>query len=334
MNATNMNFVAFNRCCPSSGKCCTYGYCLQTTQRCCPAGPCDMATKYCCGQSHCSPIGGDCCKDESSCEPGNKCFILTSQGNRPVCCTDSACTAHVQNGLTTYATSSTTTRTYTSTSSMSQSTDGPVQTTLGNNFPTQTGSDGHATSTGSSGSSGTGNDGGGSGGGRSTNIGAIVGGTVGGIAAIAIGILAVFLIIRNKKKNNQGGQGTFAQPPGAIQSDCLQTQPPSVQQHAFPQQQTQPYQQYQPYGPQHGYEKNMAVGHNTESWYGSSNTTSPAAVSDMRTASVSPPPAWASNHGSPPPPNNLASPRSASQIIYEAPGQTHDNHRGQMHELS
>jgi len=69
----------------------------------------------CCGQSHCYPLGGDCCSDESYCPPGNNCYRV-AEYDEPVCCTDSACTAHVEeNGSTSYASTTTRTRTYTTT---------------------------------------------------------------------------------------------------------------------------------------------------------------------------------------------------------------------------
>ncbi|KID92270.1 carbohydrate-binding module family 18 protein [Metarhizium guizhouense ARSEF 977] len=105
---------AFGRCCPTSTRCCGHGYCLPSDSRCCPQGPCKLS-EQCCGNDRCIPSGAECCKNGRYCEAGNHCYVLPSQGNLPVCCTDSRCTARVENGRTTYATSRTTTRTYTTT---------------------------------------------------------------------------------------------------------------------------------------------------------------------------------------------------------------------------
>ncbi|KAK9435169.1 NHL repeat-containing protein [Metarhizium brunneum] len=78
------------------------------------SGPCKLR-EQCCGNDRCIPSSAECCKNGRYCEAGNHCYILSSQGNLPVCCTDSRCTARVENGRTTYATSRTTTRTYTTT---------------------------------------------------------------------------------------------------------------------------------------------------------------------------------------------------------------------------
>ncbi|RSL39275.1 hypothetical protein CEP54_016345 [Fusarium duplospermum] len=95
-------------CCPNDNKCCSFGYCLKPGTTCCPSGPCD-GDENCCGKYHCSPVGGDCCRDGSFCEPGNNCILWSG---RIVCCTDVHCTAHVDNGITSYASTRTTTRTY------------------------------------------------------------------------------------------------------------------------------------------------------------------------------------------------------------------------------
>ncbi|OAQ63249.2 hypothetical protein VFPPC_09124 [Pochonia chlamydosporia 170] len=107
-------WYSFGRCCPTSTRCCSYGYCLPSDSRCCPQGPC-KTTQQCCGSDRCIPSGAECCNGGRFCEAGNHCYILPSKGNLPVCCTNSRCTAHVENGVTTYASSSTTTRTYTTT---------------------------------------------------------------------------------------------------------------------------------------------------------------------------------------------------------------------------
>ncbi|KAI0408540.1 hypothetical protein F4802DRAFT_593956 [Xylaria palmicola] len=104
----------FGRCCALNLNCCGYGYCIEEDDRCCPNRPCE-AGEGCCGQNHCYPLGGDCCSDESHCSPGNACYRLAASG-RLVCCTDAACTAHVEpDGSTSYASTTTSTRTYTTT---------------------------------------------------------------------------------------------------------------------------------------------------------------------------------------------------------------------------
>ncbi|KAL7921432.1 carbohydrate-binding module family 18 protein [Trichoderma austrokoningii] len=100
-------------CCISNSLCCSYGYCHTQGSACCPSGPCDQG-QTCCGVSHCMPTGDQCCEDESHCPAGNNCY-LSSLSNAIVCCTDAKCTAHVDDGKTTYAQTTTTTRTYTTT---------------------------------------------------------------------------------------------------------------------------------------------------------------------------------------------------------------------------
>lgn len=105
----------FNRCCPEDHLCCSYGYCLPPARVCCPEVTCPEGT-LCCGRTHCYPEGGECCSDESYCNPGNHCFIYPDSNARR-CCTDRWCTAVVlDDGRTSYATTSTTTRTITTTS--------------------------------------------------------------------------------------------------------------------------------------------------------------------------------------------------------------------------
>lgn len=101
-------------CCPTSDRCCSYGYCLRPGGVCCPSGPCGPG-KECCGKSHCMTAGSTCCRDELYCPKGNSCYIVDGVRDS-VCCTNSRCTAHVgENGLTTTAPVYTTTRTVTTT---------------------------------------------------------------------------------------------------------------------------------------------------------------------------------------------------------------------------
>lgn len=111
---TNKLFIAgAGGCCVTNSLCCSYGYCHTQGSACCPTGPCDQG-QTCCGVSHCMPTGDQCCEDESHCPAGNGCY-LSSLSNGIVCCTDAKCTAHVDNGKTTYAQTTTTTHTYTTT---------------------------------------------------------------------------------------------------------------------------------------------------------------------------------------------------------------------------
>ncbi|KAI0528404.1 hypothetical protein GGR58DRAFT_496113 [Xylaria digitata] len=103
-------------CCEDGYLCCSYGGCVKEGDKCCPGGACD-ADEGCCGQNHCYPLSGDCCSDESSCNPGNNCYVYPDDPVDPFCCTDSSCTAFVDEyGITSYASTTTTTRTYTFTS--------------------------------------------------------------------------------------------------------------------------------------------------------------------------------------------------------------------------
>ncbi|KAL7956635.1 hypothetical protein V8C34DRAFT_315520 [Trichoderma compactum] len=100
-------------CCVANSLCCSYGYCHTRGSVCCPTGPC-ASGQTCCGSSHCMPVGDQCCTDESHCERGNNCY-RNLRTNQMVCCTDEHCTAHVDNGKTTYAQTTTSTHTYTTT---------------------------------------------------------------------------------------------------------------------------------------------------------------------------------------------------------------------------
>ncbi|KAL7809260.1 carbohydrate-binding module family 18 [Trichoderma gracile] len=100
-------------CCVANSLCCSYGYCHTQGSACCPTGPC-ASGQTCCGDSHCMPKGDQCCSDESHCPAGNHCY-LSGLTHRMVCCTDAKCTAHVEDGKTTYAPTTTSTHTFTTT---------------------------------------------------------------------------------------------------------------------------------------------------------------------------------------------------------------------------
>ncbi|PTB63198.1 hypothetical protein BBK36DRAFT_1171998 [Trichoderma citrinoviride] len=100
-------------CCVANSLCCSYGYCHTQGSACCPTGPC-AAGQTCWGYSHCMPVGAQCCTDESHCPAGNNCY-LSGLTHQMVCCADAKCTAHVDNGKTTYAPTTTSTHTFTTT---------------------------------------------------------------------------------------------------------------------------------------------------------------------------------------------------------------------------
>src|SRR5690242_29005 len=56
----------FGRCCPSSNRCCSYGYCLEPGKTCCPNGPCGAGLTCC--ENKCIPIGSQCCRGGDYCE--------------------------------------------------------------------------------------------------------------------------------------------------------------------------------------------------------------------------------------------------------------------------
>ncbi|GJN74246.1 wnt and FGF inhibitory regulator domain-containing protein [Purpureocillium lilacinum] len=219
--------------------------------------------------------------------------------------------------------------------------------------PSKTSSTAATTSTsGSSDSDGSdkGNSGGG-GGGKKTPVGAIVGGVVGGVAAIGIaGIIAFFCLRRNKK---QADAGKTASPP----MDQSPVQQPSVPPNMVQQQQPGPHTSY--YNPNYpppvqGYPSpNQQYPQNTPPPPGayypaadpSLNPTSPTGshmthMTDPRTNSTSPGvPQWGGSYPAPvpgqqqpqQPPHGF---QPQQPVIHEAPAQTSENHRGQMHELS
>ncbi|KAK7226353.1 hypothetical protein V2G26_014356 [Clonostachys chloroleuca] len=70
----------------------------------------------------------------------------------------------------------------------------------------------------------------GGGGGSSTNVGAIAGGTVGGVAALALVGVAAFLLIRRRKKNGEGSE-VKSSPPApstAHPSTTMSPPPPTI----------------------------------------------------------------------------------------------------------
>ncbi|KAL7793872.1 hypothetical protein V8C37DRAFT_80537 [Trichoderma ceciliae] len=100
-------------CCIANSLCCSYRYCHTQGSICCPSGPCNNG-ETCCGSSHCMPVGDQCCQDESHCPAGNHCYNSDISSNM-IYCTDAKCTAHVDNGKTTYAQTTTITHTFTTT---------------------------------------------------------------------------------------------------------------------------------------------------------------------------------------------------------------------------
>ncbi|KAK2590455.1 hypothetical protein QQS21_011856 [Conoideocrella luteorostrata] len=202
-----------------------------------------------------------------------------------------------------------------------------------------------------------------------TPVGAIVGGVVGGVAAIGLGLLALFFFLRRKKNRTEEGKMQTPQsnqspmPPNASPGMPM-TQayydpkfggsPPLQQQQGYPPQgyppQQQQYQQNTP--PPHGgyYPQQSLDPH--------SPTTSQMTDPRLSHMTTSPTPTWTNAYGTPPPPGHQQpvaaaglSPPMPGQpqgqfpgqtqpqhppggVVHEAPTQTGDNHRGQMHELS
>ncbi len=114
----------------------------------------------------------------------------------------------------------------------------------------------------------TSSDGGDGGGGSKTNVGAIAGGTVGGVAAIGLVGLAAFLLLRRKKKGKDSD--VHSSPQQAMSQHTAQSPPqgypptsPAPQSYQgyspAPQGPYDPhmsmYSQQQPYSPQSGYQQ-------------------------------------------------------------------------------
>ncbi|OAQ76595.1 hypothetical protein VFPBJ_08955 [Purpureocillium lilacinum] len=311
--------ASFGRCCPSSGRCCSYGYCLPSGSACCPSGPC-AAGKTCCGQSHCAPLDGECCRDESYCEAGNHCYIVAALGPKPVCCTDSACTAHVLNGVTTSASTRTTTQTFTSSSQPPDPTTAPGPPVTSS---VTSSSSGVVTSPLSSSSSPGPTPGPAAS--NNTPVGAIVGGVVGGIGVLAIAAIAVFLFLR--RKSHKANENSAPGPP-------MTFIPPAVDQGRPP---NQPLYRPQPAAPADGRASYYPPADKVPMYYTTPPPVSPhqSYAADPRGSGPTSPGAVSSMSGSggyvSPPPGYQQAPRP---MVYEAPVQTSENHRGQMHELS
>lgn len=198
---------------------------------------------------------------------------------------------------------------------------------------------------GSGSGSGSGNDSGNDRG-RKTPVGAIVGGIVGGVAAVGLGLglLALFLFLRRKKSKAAGQTETETPPsnqspmqPGASPGMPM-TQAyhdPKSSASPPPPQEYPPQQQYQHTtpSPQGGYYPQQSLGPSSPT---ASHMTDPR----MSHITTSPTPTPANAYATPPPdqlpqpgqrPHTQAPPPPGS--VYEAPAQTGDNHRGQMHEL-
>ncbi|OAQ74295.1 transmembrane alpha-helix domain-containing protein [Pochonia chlamydosporia 170] len=189
----------------------------------------------------------------------------------------------------------------------------------------------------------TGGNGGG-GGGSSTPVGAIVGGVVGGVAAIGIGLLALFFILRRKKnaagKSQPSSSDQSPMPPnatpGAPMTQAYYGGSPPPQ--GYPPQQ---YPQNTPSPPVGYYPQGAPMDPNSPT---QSHMTDPR-MSHMTT---SPAPTWTNSYGTPPPgqqpagfqpiggtPPAQGQPHTQPQgPVHEAPAQTGENHRGQMHELA
>ncbi|KAJ6442564.1 LOW QUALITY PROTEIN: hypothetical protein O9K51_03739 [Purpureocillium lavendulum] len=274
-------------------------------------------------------------QDESYCEAGNHCYIVAALGSKPVCCTDSACTAHVVNGVTTYASTRSTTQTFTSssqapdptTSSLGPPVTSPMTTSLSDTV-TSSSSSSSSSSTSPVPPPGPANDSG-------TPVGAIVGGVIGGVGAIALGALAVFLFLRRRSN------GDKHQPPPPPPPPPMGYVPPAVYQTPAP----APAPNHAPYGA-----PPAAPGADGRASYyppadkGPVYYTTPPPVSphqsyahDPRSSGPTSPGGVSSMSGSAgfasPPPGYKQAP-ARRPVVHEAPVQTSENHRGQMHELS
>ncbi|KAJ6439630.1 wnt and FGF inhibitory regulator domain-containing protein [Purpureocillium lavendulum] len=210
--------------------------------------------------------------------------------------------------------------------------------------PTQSSS---AAASSTSGSASDDNSNEGSGGGKKkTPVGAIVGGVVGGVAAIGVAGIVAFLCLRRNKKQADAGKAT------GPSADNSPVQQPGVPQSMVQQQPGQHQSYYNPnYTPVQGYPSpNQQYPHTTPPPPGayypvadpSQHPTSPSGshMTDPRTNSTSPgvpqwgpggypAPAPAPGHHQPP-----AGFQPQQPVIHEAPNQPSDNHRGEMHELS
>ncbi|TWU74921.1 hypothetical protein ED733_004570 [Metarhizium rileyi] len=230
----------------------------------------------------------------------------------------------------------------------------PTTATLG--VPTATGggtdTSAAATQTGSRGDDGSGS-------GSKTPVGAIVGGVVGGVAAISIGLVALVLCLRRNKNNGGKSQTTSndqsPMPPNAMpgapmtQSYYGAPAPHGYPSHQeYPQQQQQQQQQYPQTTP------SPPVGYYSHAVPDlSSPTQSHAPDPRMSHVTTSPAPTWTNSYASTPPahqppagfqPMDGTSPLQGTTqpqpqpkpqgAVHEVPSQTHDNHRGQMHEMA
>ncbi|KFG82826.1 hypothetical protein MANI_008140 [Metarhizium anisopliae] len=235
----------------------------------------------------------------------------------------------------------------------------PSTATLG--VPTATGADASAsasaTQTGNNGNNSSGGGGGDSG--SKTPVGAIVGGVVGGVAAIAIGLLALVFFLRRNKKNSGKSQTTSTTDhspmppnatPGAPMAQSYYGGPPLPQ--GYPPQ--KPYPQNTPSPP---------VGYNSPGGGVDPSSPTQSQMTDPRMShlTTSPAPTWTNSYATTPPiqqqpagfqpmggtPPIQGHPQTQSQsqpqpqpqpqpqgVVHEVPAQTGENHRGHMHELA
>jgi len=70
---------------------------MDPINKCCLGGICG-SDQDCC-EGGCMVLGNECCIGGGSCGPGNHCY-RNSRDGRVGCCTNSACTAYVENGKT------------------------------------------------------------------------------------------------------------------------------------------------------------------------------------------------------------------------------------------
>ena len=160
------------------------------------------------------------------------------------------------------------------------------------------------------------------------------------MAAIGLGLLALVFFLRRKKKNNANAEKTSSteqspMPPGAQMShqsyyDGSQAGYPPQQQQ-YMQTSPSPNQGFYPQG------NTPPMPHNAQS-PSASQMTDPR----MSHVTTSPAPTWSPAYGNTPPPNQYqqqpvpfqpGGPQGHPQQLHEAPVDSSDQHRGEMHEM-
>ncbi|KAH6607990.1 hypothetical protein Trco_004303 [Trichoderma cornu-damae] len=188
--------------------------------------------------------------------------------------------------------------------------------------PSSTGGDG------SSGSGGDNGDGSKNGGGSKSNTGAIVGGVVGGVGGLALIGLAAYFFLRPKKPA-AGHEPVSQNPPPVYQSPPMQQNPQGFYDPKFAAATGQ-----QPYpAPNQQYAQPQV-------FYAPQPSVSPDGQPISPGSHVDPRYSVAPSSTSPAPSGGYVAPvvgggfQPQDNVIHEAPAQSSDNHRGEMHELA